>query len=125
MAACHPSWNVISHKLKSHLHPTLLQPPHGSHLLLSNRSSVRLELGDAEAALRDADAAAACARPDFVTAAVRQVEALARLGRARDAWQRVVEAREAHPAWGRSEECRRLAAAVQAALRAAGQRALT
>jgi hypothetical protein len=84
-----------------------------------------LELDDAEAALRDADAAAACAPADFPTAAIRQVEALMRLGRHRDAWQRLAEAREAHPAWGRSEECRHLTASVQAMLQAAGQQALT
>jgi hypothetical protein len=49
-----------------------LQACTGRHLLLSNRSGVRLELGDAEGALQDASAAAACAPPDFTTAVIRQ-----------------------------------------------------
>ncbi len=46
---------------------------HGRHLLLANRSGARLQLGDRGGALRDADAAVACAPPDFHTAVIRQV----------------------------------------------------
>lgn len=58
-----------------HPHPPALrarrQVPACSHLLLSNRSGVRLELGDAAGALEDANAAAECAPAGFTTAAIR------------------------------------------------------
>ena len=58
-----------------HPHPPALrarrQVPACRHLLLSNRSGVRLELGDAAGALEDANAAAECAPAGFTTAAIR------------------------------------------------------
>lgn len=43
------------------------------HLILANRSGVRLSRGDLTGALADADAAAQVAPPGFTTAYVRQV----------------------------------------------------
>ena len=50
-----------------------LDPPHGRHLLLSNRSGVLLSLGKAVEAARDADEAADSAPEGFRNAFIRQV----------------------------------------------------
>ncbi|EFN56786.1 hypothetical protein CHLNCDRAFT_59647 [Chlorella variabilis] len=102
-----------------------LQAPAGRHLLLSNRSGVRLELGDAEGALQDANAAAECAPPDFTTATIRQVEALLRLAHYRAAMECLLAARERHPRFGQTDEYRRCVADVQRALQEADPKALT
>jgi tetratricopeptide (TPR) repeat protein len=96
-----------------------LDPPGGRHLLLSNRSGVRLELGDAEGALEDATAATECAPPGFTTAAIRQVEALLRLQRFRAAMECLLAARQRHPGFAETEDYHRCVADVQAALEAA------
>lgn len=97
-----------------------LQPPVGRHLLLSNRSGVRLEMGDVEGALADADAAAQCAPASFTTAAIRQVEALLRLHRHRAAMECLLAARERHPAFAQTDDYRRTVADIQQALEKAG-----
>lgn len=50
-----------------------LNPGHGSHLLLCNRSGARLSGGDAEGALEDACCALKRAPAGFPTATLRQV----------------------------------------------------
>ena len=80
-------------------------------------------MGDAEGSLADADAAAAAAPPAFTTAAIRQVEALLRLQRYREAMERLLAAKQRHPGFDESEDYRRCVADVQAALAAAGVQA--
>ena len=98
-----------------------MQPPSGAHLLLSNRSGVRLEAGDAEGALADANAAVECAPASFTTAAVRQVEALLRLQQYRAARECLLAAAQRHPPFGDSPDCQRCSAEVAAALQRAGE----
>lgn len=50
-----------------------LDAPYGRHLLLANRSGARLQLGDSQGALQDANAATECGPPSFHTAVIRQV----------------------------------------------------
>ncbi len=50
-----------------------LNPPNCRHLLLSNRSGVLLSLGQAQAAVEDAQEAVRIAPPGFHTAVIRQV----------------------------------------------------
>ncbi|KAL4444073.1 hypothetical protein ABPG75_011810 [Micractinium tetrahymenae] len=97
-----------------------LQPSAGRHLLLSNRSGVRLEMGDAEGALDDANAAAACAPASFTTAAIRQVEALLRLQHYRAAMECLLAACERHPAFAQTDDYRQTVADIQQALAKAG-----
>jgi tetratricopeptide (TPR) repeat protein len=98
-----------------------LAAPTGRHMLLSNRSGVRLEMGDAAGALDDANAAAECCPPDFTTAAIRQVEALLRLAHHRAAMDCLLAAQERHPSWGQSDEYLRCVADVQKAMAGAGR----
>ncbi|PSC75352.1 tetratricopeptide repeat 1 [Micractinium conductrix] len=97
-----------------------LEPPTGRHLLLSNRSGVRLELGDAEGALEDASAAAACCPPGFTTAAIRQVEGLLKLGQHRSALECMLVACERHPAFEQTDDYRRTLADIQRELQRSG-----
>lgn len=109
--------------LLSQSHPHLappLQAPTGRHMLLSNRSGVRLELGDAEGALEDAAAAAALAPPDCSTTTIRCVEALLRLGRHCAAMECLLGAKEKHPGFAESADYKQCVKDVQAALDAAG-----
>lgn len=98
-----------------------LAAPTGRHMLLSNRSGVRLEMGDAASALDDANAAAECCPPEFTTAAIRQVEALLRLAHHRAAMDCLLAAQERHPSWGQSDEYLRCVADVQKAMAGAGR----
>ena len=72
--------------------------PDGSrHLLFSNRSGVRLALGDAPGALRDAERAVAEGPEKWATALVRLAEARAASGDPEGAAQALRAAREADP----------------------------
>ncbi|KAL4429988.1 hypothetical protein ABPG77_004358 [Micractinium sp. CCAP 211/92] len=97
-----------------------LRPPAGRHLLLSNRSGVKLEMGDAEGALADANAAAQCAPASFTTAAIRQVEALVQLQHYRAAMECLLAARERHPAFAQTDNYQRTVADIQQALEESG-----
>ena len=72
-------------------------PEGARHLLLSNRSGVRLALGDARGALSDAEAAAAEGPGKWATALVRLAEARAALGDAEGAAAALRAAEEADP----------------------------
>ena len=72
--------------------------PEGSrHLLLSNRSGVRLALGDARGALEDAEKAVAEGPPKWATALVRLAEARAASGDSQGAADALRAAKEADP----------------------------
>ena len=78
--------------------PSLLPAPEGArHLLLSNRSGVRLALGDARGALGDAERAVAEGPAGWATALVRLAEARAALGDAEGAAAALRAAKEADP----------------------------
>lgn len=88
-------------------------PPWGQHLLLSNRSGVKLALGDAEGALQDALNAAHCAPSTFSTAAVRQVEALMMMDKICEANKTLDEIGERWPDFKSSEEYQALSLKLQ------------
>lgn len=77
---------------------SLLPAPEGArHLLLSNRSGVRLALGDAPGALSDAERAVAEGPAGWATALVRLAEARAALGDAEGSAAALRAAKEADP----------------------------
>ncbi|GAB4818427.1 hypothetical protein N2152v2_005473 [Parachlorella kessleri] len=90
-----------------------LQPSSGSHLLLSNRSAANLAVGNAEGALADAASAIRCAPADYITAYVRQVEALLHLRRPTEALQELLLAGDRHPEYAATPEYRSLLKQVQ------------
>jgi hypothetical protein len=89
-----------------------LNPAHGRHLLLSNRSAARLASGDADGALEDATAASECCPDDFSTAAVRRADALFALERFEASLEALQRGAERHPPWKRTREYRELEGAI-------------
>lgn len=90
-----------------------LNPPVGTHLLLSNRSAARLASGDAENALLDAVAAVECAPPEFTTAGVRHADALFALKRYDESLMALKEAGRRHPPYMSSQEYTQLENAIR------------
>lgn len=106
----------LHHAIELYSEGLALGPPAGQHLLLSNRSGVRLAASDAAGALADAEAAAACSPRKFTTAAVRQAEALLALGRPQSALDVLDAACCAQAGFADSEVFRALSRTATAAL---------
>lgn len=93
-----------------------LDPPHGRHLLLANRSGAKLSAGDAAGALDDAAAAVEVAPPEFTKAGVRLADALYALGRIAEALDALHAAATRHPPFAKTDEYKGLERAVQRTL---------
>lgn len=94
-----------------------LNPPHGRHLILANRSAAQLASGSAAEALDDARAAVSCSPPDFTTAAVRLADALFALGRHEDALIALQAGGQQCPSWLKTQEYRELEEHVRRAIK--------
>ncbi|KXZ42307.1 hypothetical protein GPECTOR_164g149 [Gonium pectorale] len=94
-----------------------LGAPGASHLLLANRSAVRLQIGDLEGALADARAAVEQAPKGFHMAVVRLIDALYAQGRFEEAARAAREAVAADSSFAFRPEY----PSIRRALRSAGQ----
>lgn len=105
--------NDFSRALQLYTEALQMDPPHGRHMLLANRSAAYLANGDAHNALEDATAAVECCPDAFTTAGIRQADALFALGRLDEALGALQAAADRHPPFARSKEFKEIERAIQ------------
>ena len=105
--------NKLDRAIELYSQGIALEPHHGLHLLLANRSVARLSSGQAEKALEDAVAAVECCPPEFTTSGVRHADALFALGRYKESLAALRAAAERHPPYSRTQEFKDLEKAIK------------
>lgn len=90
-----------------------INPTHGVHLILSNRSLARLSLGDIEGAIEDARKCCKCCPDSFTTAAVRMADALFAFGAYEEALQALEDGSNRFPEWSKTKEYKDLRDSVK------------
>eukprot|EP01025_Chloroclados_australasicus_P018887 TRINITY_DN20081_c0_g1_i4.p1 TRINITY_DN20081_c0_g1~~TRINITY_DN20081_c0_g1_i4.p1 ORF type:complete len:275 (-),score=17.12 TRINITY_DN20081_c0_g1_i4:332-1054(-) len=91
-----------------------LKPEYGLHILYSNRSAAKLQFGDINGAVQDAQLAVQSSPKDWDTAHIRLIDALYAAGNFQKAWETLKSAVESNPLFTRSPHYKTIVAALEA-----------